>query len=88
MATAARRGLARGILAPLRPAPFPMRTTPALARAGSSIRDQMREAKRRSEKEMFRGDASSPSPSAEMAEQSDMMRNKFLLPGMSSRPAG
>lgn len=35
---------------------------------------------------MYRGDAGAPSPSAEMQEMSDLMRNKFLLPGMSPPP--
>lgn len=86
MVSAARRGLARGILAPLRPAPIPVRATPALARAGSNIRHQMREAKNRGEKQMTREDASAPSPAAEMADQTDAMRNKFLLPGMPPLP--
>lgn len=68
----------------LRPLLAPLRRTPGLSRAQSNVRDQIRESTKRSLKEMKRGDTKAPSPSADMAAQTDMMRNKMLLPGMVS----
>ena len=79
---AATRGL-RPLLAPPRPSARAPRATPGLTRAGSNVRDQTRESRARSTKEMKRGDVKAPSPSAEMSAQTDMMRNKMLLPGVS-----
>ena len=83
---AATRGL-RPLLGPLRPAVrAPRTTTPGLSRAQSNVRDQIRESTKRSYKEMKRGDVKAPSPSADMAAQTDMMRNRMLLPGVYSPP--
>lgn len=68
----------------LRPLLAPLRRTPGLSRAASNVRDQIRESSKRSLKEMKRGDVKASSPSADMAAQTDMMRNKMLLPGMVS----
>ena len=87
MATAARRGLARGILVPLRPAAFPIRTTvPAATRAATNAREAMREAMRQNAKSAARMNADSRSPASEMQGQSDAMRNRFLLPGTLRSP--
>ena len=82
---AATRGL-RPLLGPLRPVVARAPRMPGLAaRAQSTIRDQIRESNKRSYKEMKRGDVKAPSPSADMAAQTDMMRNRMLLPGTLSQ---
>ncbi|PKS09361.1 hypothetical protein jhhlp_003975 [Lomentospora prolificans] len=50
-------------------------------RTVASVRDLMRETKNRGDREMLKGDAKAPTPSAEMAAFTDQMRNRMLLPG-------